>query len=73
MYVLVGDNKLDSPANIAGGRKKKKAKPKPVALTEFLADGGSDTTFTAPKRTTSWADASEDIESDGWLIFAYSL
>lgn len=63
---MVGD-KLDSPANIGGGRKKKKTKVKTVALTEFLADGSTDTTFAAPKRTTSWADASEDIESDGWL------
>ena len=64
---LVGDNKLDSPANIGGGKKKKKAKTKTVNLTEFLADGNNDTSFPAPKRTTRWADASEDIESDGWL------
>ena len=63
--VLVGDNKVDSSANIGGGRKKKKAKPKTVALNEFLADGSSDSSFPAPKRTTSWADASEDLESDG--------
>lgn len=64
--MLVGDNKLDSPANTGGGRKKKKAKvKKTVNLTEFLADGSSDTSFPAPKRTTSWADASEDLESDG--------
>lgn len=62
--VLVGD-KLDSPANTGGGKKKKKTKTKTVALNEFLADGSSDTSFSAPKRTTSWADASEDLESDG--------
>ena len=57
---------MDSPANIGGGRKKKKAKmTKTVNLTEFLADGSSDASFPPPKRTTSWADASEDLESDG--------
>ena len=68
--MLVGDNKLDYPANTGGGRKKKKVKAKTVNLTEFLADGSSDANFPPPKRTTSWADASEDIESDGWLIIA---
>ena len=56
---------MDSPATVGGGKKKKKTKTKTVALNEFLADGGSDTSFPAPKRTTSWADASEDLESDG--------
>jgi len=55
---------MDSPVTVGGGKKKKKAKAKTVALTEFLADS-SGSSFPAPQRTTSWADASEDVESDG--------
>ena len=49
-----------------GGKKKKKDKGKRVALNEFLADtthGG--TVFEPPKRTTSWADATDDIDPSG--------
>jgi len=47
---------------------KKKKKGKTVALHEFLADptvGGGPVVPEPPKRTTSWADATDDIDTGG--------
>lgn len=47
---------------------KKKKKGKTVALHEFLADpsvGGGAVVPEPPKRTTSWADATDDIDTGG--------
>ena len=62
---------MDSPVTVGGGKKKKKTKAKTVALTEFLADS-SGSAFPVPQRTTSWADASEDVDSDGKELFLQS-
>lgn len=47
---------------------KKKKKGKTVALHAFLADpsvGGGPVVPEPPKRTTSWADATDDIDTGG--------
>lgn len=53
----------------AGGKKKKKAKGKTLPLTDFLADTSTGQSFPRdpPKHssTSSWADASDDIDPSG--------
>ena len=62
----------DFPVFLLG--KKKKGKGKTVALHEFLADtkvGGN--VVEPPKRTTSWADATEEIDPVGMCVSERSV
>ncbi len=58
-----------------GGKKKKKPKGKTLALNDFLAEPGSGSpkplSREPPRKSSSWADATDDIdptgEEGGWV------
>ena len=60
-------HKSNSPSLFTGGKKKKKAKGKTVGLSTFLSDPTTGSNFIKdpPKPSSSWADATEELDPSG--------
>ena len=60
-------HKANSHSLFVGGKKKKKAKGKTVGLSTFLSDPSTGSNFIKdpPKPSSSWADATEELDPSG--------
>lgn len=60
-------HKAISRSLFAGGKKKKKTKGKTVGLSTFLSDPSTGSNFIKdpPKLSSSWADATEELDPSG--------